>query len=115
MYRVDEGEMTRQRDKLAFTAGDLGGPATGKRLFIYRLAGAPPKLPGTPCHVTGANGKFTSPTWSPDGKSLAWADRKGIWVGQVGGTFGATGPTCELTKRLVIPGGSRPDWGPAKP
>jgi hypothetical protein len=112
MYRVDEGEMTRQRDKLVFTAGNLGGPATGKRLFIYRLKGAPPKLPGTPCHVTGANGKFTSPSWSPDGRSLAWADKKGIWVGRVGDI---TGQTCQLTKTLVIPGGSSPDWGPAKP
>jgi hypothetical protein len=112
MYRVDEGEMTRQRDKLVFTAGDLDGPASGKRMFIYRLKGAPPKLPGTPCHVTGANGKFTSPTWSPDGKSLAWADKKGIWVGRVGDT---SGQTCQLTKKLVVPGGSSPDWGPAKP
>jgi hypothetical protein len=112
MYRVDEGEMTRQRDKLVFTAGDLGGPASGKRLFIYRTKGAPPKLPGNPCHVTGPNGKFTSPTWSPDGKSLAWADKKGIWVGRVGDV---SGQTCQLTKTLVIPGGSSPDWGPAKP
>jgi hypothetical protein len=112
MYRVDEGEMTRQRDKLVFTAGDLDGPASGKRMFIYRTKGAPPKLPGNPCHVTGPNGKFTSPTWSPDGKSLAWADKKGIWVGRVGDI---SGQTCQLTKTLVIPGGSSPDWGPAKP
>jgi WD40 repeat protein len=112
MYRVDEGEMTRQRDKLVFTAGDLGGPADGKRLLIYAMKGAPPALPGNPCHVTGPNGRFTSPTWSPDGKSLAWADRRGIWVGRVGDI---SGPTCRLTKTLVIPGGSQPDWGPAKP
>ena len=41
--------------------------------------------------------------------------RRGIWVGQVGNTFGPTGPACELTKRLVVPGGSKPDWGPARP
>ena len=58
------------------------------------------------------DGKFTSPTWSPDGKSLAWADKKGIWVGRVGDI---SGQTCQLTKTLVIPGGSSPDWGPAKP
>jgi hypothetical protein len=112
MYRVDEGEMTRQRDKVVFTAGNLDGPASGTRMFIYRLSGAPPKVPGTPCHVTGANGKFTSPTWSPDGKSLAWADKKGIWVGRVGDV---SGQTCQLTRKLLIPGGASPDWGPAKP
>ena len=48
MYRVDEGEMTRQRDKVVFTAGNLDGPASGTRMLIYRLSGAPPKLPGTP-------------------------------------------------------------------
>jgi hypothetical protein len=115
MYRLDEGEMTRQKDKLVFVSGALKGSADGSRMQIHPMAGRPPAIPPTFCQIGGANGKFTSPTWSPDGKSLAWADRKGIWVGQVGGTFGATGPTCELTKRLVIPGGSRPDWGPAKP
>jgi WD40 repeat protein len=112
MYRVNEGEMTRQRNKLVFTAGDLGGPASGKRMFIYSMKGAPPTLPGGPCHVTGPGGKFTSPTWSPDGKSLAWADRRGIWIGRVGDI---SGQTCELTRKLVIPGGSQPDWGPARP
>jgi hypothetical protein len=112
MYRLDEGEMTRQRDKLVFTAGELDGPASGSRMFIYRVKGAPPAAPETPCHVTGPSGKFTSPTWSPDGKSLAWADAKGIWVGRVGDI---SGQTCRLTKTLVIPGGSQPDWGRAKP
>jgi hypothetical protein len=112
MYRVDEGEVTRQRDKLVFTAGNLDGPADGSRMLIYRVNGPPPRLPGNPCHVTGANGKFTSPTWSPDGKSLAWADRRGIWVGQVGDI---SGQTCQLTRTLLVPGGSSPDWGPAKP
>ena len=76
------------------------------------MKGAPPAIPATLCQITGANGKFTSPTWSPDGKSLAWADAKGIWVARVGDT---SGRTCRLTKTLVVPGGSSPDWGPAKP
>jgi WD40 repeat protein len=110
MYRVDEGEMTRQKDKLVFTAGDLGGPASGTRIFIYAMKGAPPAIPGGPCHLTGPSGKFSSPTWSPDGNSLAWADARGIWVGRVGSISGSQ---CALDRRLVIPGGSSPDWGPA--
>src|SRR4051812_45960556 len=64
------------------------------------------------CRITGATGKFTSPTWSPDGKSLAWADRRGIWKGTLGSPAGAS---CEITRKLVIKHGTAPDWGPARP
>lgn len=114
LYRFDEAEMTRRKDKLVFVSGELGGLADGSRLQIHRMAGMPPAIPPTFCQVTATSGKLSSPTWSPDGTSLAWADARGIWVGQVGTKFGPTGPACELTKRLLIPGGSKPDWGPAR-
>jgi hypothetical protein len=110
LYRVDEPELTRQRDKLVVVSGDLGGGADATRMLIYRVGGLPPALPPSPCHVTGAAGRFSSPAWSPDGRSLAWADARGIWVGRVGELSGAS---CGLTRRLVVPGGSQPDWGPA--
>jgi WD40 repeat protein len=112
MYRVDEGEMTRQRDKLIFVSGALNGSADGSKMQIHRMAGMAPAIPPTFCEIGGPNGKFTSPTWSPDGKSLAWADAQGIWIGRVDDI---SSQTCQLTKTLVIPGGSSPDWGPAKP
>jgi hypothetical protein len=112
LYRLDEGEMTRQRDKLVFVSGPLGGMADGTRMLIYRMRGMAPAFPTGPCHVTGASGRFTRPTWSPDGRSLAWADARGVWVGEVGSI---DGPTCQVTRRLVVPGGSQPDWGPARP
>lgn len=112
LYRLDEGEMTRQRDKLVFVSGPLGGMADGTRMLLYRLPSGLSGFPTEACHVTGANGKFTSPTWSPDGHSLAWADGAGIWVAQLGDLGGGA---CQLTKRLVVPGGTQPDWGPAKP
>jgi WD40-like Beta Propeller Repeat len=112
MYRLDEGEMTRQRDKLVFVSGALNGSADGSRMQIHPMAGLPPAIPATFCEIGGPNGKFTNPTWSPDGKALAWADAKGIWVGRVGDI---SGKTCQLTNTLVIPGGSSPDWGPARP
>ena len=110
MYRLDDGEMTRQRDKLAFVSGHLNGPADGSRLFLYRMQGAPPSFPSTPCSVTGASGKFSSPSWSPDGRLLAWADGRGIWVGEVRSLDGAD---CNVSRRLLVPGGNSPDWGPA--
>jgi hypothetical protein len=110
MYRLDDGEMTRKRDKLAFVSGALDGLADGSRMLLYRMHGPPPAFPSSPCHLTGASGKFSSPTWSPDGRSLAWADAKGIWVGQV---RSLDGQDCQLSRHLLIPGGAEPDWGPA--
>jgi hypothetical protein len=110
LYRVDEPELTRQRDKLVVVSGDLGGGADATRMLIYRVGGLPPALPPSPCHVTGATGRFSGPTWSPDGRSLAWADARGIWVGRVGDLSGGS---CGLSRRLVVPGGTQPDWGPA--
>ena len=115
LYRYDEAEMTRQKDKVVVVSGKLNGPADGSRMQILRMAGMPPAVPPTFCQMTATSGKLSSPSWSPDGKSLAWADARGIWVGQVGTTYSPTGPTCELTKRLLVPGGSKPDWGPARP
>jgi hypothetical protein len=112
MHRLDEGEMTRQKDKLVFVSGPLNGAADGSQLQIHRLAGLPPAIPPGFCQISGPNGKFSSPTWSPDGRSLAWADARGIWVAEVGDISGAT---CQLTPRLVIRGGTQPDWGPARP
>lgn len=115
LYRFAEPEMTRQKDKLVVVSGQLNGLADGSRMQIHRLTGRPPAIPQTFCQIAATSGKLRSPTWSPDGSSLAWADARGIWVGQVGNAYGPTGPACELTKRLVIPGGSKPDWGPARP
>lgn len=115
LYRYDEGEMTRRRDKLVFVSGPLNGMADGSTLQIYRMDGLPPAIPPTFCQLTATSGKLSSPTWSPDGTSLAWADARGIWVGRVGSRFGPLGPACELSPRLLIPGGSKPDWGPARP
>jgi WD40-like Beta Propeller Repeat len=115
LYRFAEPEMTRRKDKVVVVSGKLNGLADGTRMQIHRMSGPPPAIPPTFCQISATSGKLSSPTWSPDGRSLAWADARGIWVGQVGDTFGPTGPECELTKRLVVPGGSKPDWGPARP
>src|SRR4051794_26696480 len=37
LYPLDEGEMTRQGDKLVFVSGELGTRDVGTRLAIYRL------------------------------------------------------------------------------
>ncbi len=39
LYRFDEAEMTRQKDRLVFVSGRLNGMADGSRLQIHRMAG----------------------------------------------------------------------------
>jgi hypothetical protein len=111
-YPLDEGEMTRKGDKLVFTAGALGAAEPRAELFVYPLQAPPPELPPRFCRITGPTGAFSSPSWSPDGRSLAWADRRGIWIGELGDL---SGDSCQVDRRLVIPGGTSPDWGPARP
>jgi WD40-like Beta Propeller Repeat len=110
LYPLDEGEMTRRHDKLVFVSGPLGTKTTGATLLVYALGpGMPPGIPQHFCTVSGPNGKFSSPSWSPDGSMLVWADARGIWVGSVGDLSGSE---CQITRKLAIPGGASPDWGP---
>jgi hypothetical protein len=110
---LENGEMTRQHDKLAFVSGPLGSHQAGSSVALFRMNGMPPAATPDPCAITGAAGKFDNPSWSPDGKSLAWADSRGVWVGEVNGIV--DGGPCQVTRRLVAAGGSQPDWGPARP
>lgn len=111
-YPLDEAEVTRKRDKAVFVTGELNATQAGSELSIHPLPAPPTAVPPRSCRIGGPNGKFSSPSWSPDGKSLAWADRRGIWVGKLGNL---AGDSCEVSKRLVIRGGATPDWGPARP
>ena len=110
LFHLDDGEMTRQRNRMAFVSGAAGSREVGSRLLLYAVTAQPTARPGAPCHYTQRSGKLSSPTWSPDGKSLAWADARGVWVGRVDSI---EGETCRVTRRLIAPGGSSPDWGPA--
>ncbi len=111
-YPLDEAELTRKRDKAVLVAGDLNATQAGSMLFVYPLAQPPTAIPQHFCRITGPNGRFTSPSWSPDGKSLAWADRSGVWTGKLGNL---AGDECEIGRKLVVRGGTAPDWGPARP
>jgi hypothetical protein len=48
------------------------------------------------------------PTFSPDGKRLAWQEGNGVWT--------VSQPSiddCNIEPKLTIPGASEPDWSPA--
>jgi hypothetical protein len=73
---------------------------------LYHLNAPPPASAVDPvCNITGPHGSFFRPTWSPDGRSLAWQEDDGIWAG----SFDLA--TCQGDASLVIPRGHAPDWG----
>ena len=66
--------------------------------------GPPPGLPSLFCLIPEPG--ISGPTWAPDSDSLAWQEDDGIWT-----KSGVD--DCSATQRLLIPGGSEPDWSPA--
>ena len=69
--------------------------------------GPPPAAPTPEC-LTGELEGLGGPTWAPDSKSLIWEEPDGIWLKS------GIGGACDTPQpKLLIPGGSEPDWGPA--
>jgi hypothetical protein len=109
---LGDGELSRQGDRLV----TLRNYGQDLHLQIYAVSGnlqsgPPPGPPAQACY-SGADSSLDNPTWSPDGRSLAYAVAAGIEVIPLpnvapGDCSGAGSST------LVIPGGSSPDWGPA--
>jgi hypothetical protein len=108
---ISTGELTPAGDRLALLRATVeygsGGVAEGKGNTIVTYGVNLPGLPVMECVISGATGgQFGRPSWSPDGTSLAWTEGDGIWIGGVG-------RDCSGSPKLVIPGASDPDWGPA--
>jgi hypothetical protein len=116
---VAHGDITRDKRKLAFVTGEAD-----ESLSVYAVPSfpttwhdgeAPSDAIPQACYRYSdpVGGKFATPTFSPDGRRLAWGQGDGIAVVDVP-DFGA-GCTQEgaTLGKLVIPGGTQPDWGPA--
>lgn len=112
---VAGGDITRQRDKLAFTVGD------DNAIRVYWIEKwptvFPPKIdeeyPLT-CFQYGSASAVSTPTWSPDGGGLAWADAEGLRTVAVPPFPQGCDPSrAQQTSTLVVPGAAQPDWGPA--
>jgi hypothetical protein len=109
---LDDGELSRAGDRLAA----LRGYGQGLHLGIYAVggnaqAGAPPPAPELACG-TGEDESIRSPSWSPDGQSIAFSDSSGIAVLPVPNVVPGDCPGAG-DGILAVPGGSEPDWGPA--
>lgn len=107
---VDEGELARGRDKLAAIRGtNVDGDWRDATITIYAVRGFA-VAPSAACAVRASRGPLANPTWSPDGSALAWGDVAGVWTSPVD----LRAPGCGLAPRLVIRGGTAPDWGPKR-
>jgi hypothetical protein len=114
------GDISRDRSKLAFVTGandenltlygvprfpttftDGEAPASMRPLICYRYSGP-------------AGGHYSTPTFSPDGARVAWAESDGIKVVNVPRLAGGcTTDGASPNAMMLIPGGKQPDWGPA--
>jgi len=108
---LDEGELTRARDKLALIRGaNVDGDWQDASIQIYAVRSFS-TTPTAVCSIRPlGGGPLGRPTWSPDGRSLAWSDRGGIWSSSVDLDAAA----CGLAPKLIVPAGASPDWGPAR-
>ena len=106
---LDDGELSRSGDRLAAIRGtNVAGNWRDAAIILYSVTGLS-VAPSARCAIRASNGPLAKPTWAPDGRSLAWSDRSGIWSSPVD----LSAPKCGLSPRLAIRGGARPDWGPA--
>lgn len=104
-----DGEMTRDKAALAFVSGDQN-----EEIRFYRAKGGYPTIPEPCFRLHGMTGRLSSPSWSPDGRTLTFADGAGVHVLPLSSFVSAcpkVGP--DTTTRLLIPGATNPDWGPA--
>jgi hypothetical protein len=108
---LGDGEVSADGSKIAL----VRSYGANTHIMWWRLGGD--ARSGTPSYgdpaagcATGKQEGTDGPTWSPDGSRLAWhetnAGRSEIWVKD-------QADDCGVQPRLLIAGGSEPDWGPA--
>jgi hypothetical protein len=118
---VDAGDVSRDKTKMAFLTGN-----DNSTLSVYRIKVFPTVFrdgqadsstyPDVCYRYSGPKGgRYASPTFSPDGTRLAFAEADGVHVVNVpalkdGCTTAGASPT---TGPAVLKGAREPDWGPA--
>ena len=116
-WYLQDGEISTAGGVAAFVGQEPSPDGmTADIIAIYRMNGAAPALPEQCYRYTEPNGSFDSPSFSPDGRGLAFGNEygtaPGILVAQVPDQRGG----CQLPSaggQMIVPGGAEPDWGPA--
>jgi hypothetical protein len=107
---LDDGEVTRARDKIAVVRGPNTTASSALTMLRVYAVSSLNARPVERCDLrAAANSRIESPSWSPDGKRLAWSERDGIWATPIAGGSG----DCGAAPTRLIAGASQPDWGPA--
>ena len=113
---LGEGAVSRDGRRVAAIHGyDGDREATVRRVLWLNTpdarSGPPPTAIPDPVCATGPVRGTHSPTWSPDGTGLAFAQPDGVHVSR---NVPTDGTRCgEFATTLALPGASEPDWGPA--
>jgi hypothetical protein len=107
---LNNGELTGEGDKLALIRGPntpaVGDPTSIRVYAVRNLSSRPVAR----CDLREATRvRYESPTWSPNGRALAWSERSGIWSTRIADGSG----DCGANPRRLIRGAGQPDWGPA--
>ncbi|MCW2985709.1 MAG: hypothetical protein JWR63_3279 [Conexibacter sp.] len=117
-----DGEISRDGKKLATTFSyDANQTVAFWAVDGDVKTGIPPAAKYG-CRMTPAGKHYADPSWSPDSSTVAYQNDDGIY--EI--TFtrldpnptdypGSLGCATAGDERLIVPGGSQPDWGPADP
>jgi hypothetical protein len=105
-----DAEAAPSGDRLAVVRGNHQ-----ETILLLRMAGPPPAKPAIAnpqcALLTQPTGKFADPTWSSDGRLLAWQENDGVWSGPIPADLAncaGIGPFA-----LRVPGATEPDLGRA--
>jgi hypothetical protein len=106
-------DISRTGNKVLIARASSTDPRSRSDLLLWQNKGTPPASGSAVCAVPGWGENDEAgrsiPRWSPDATQFTWSDSRGVWVSPapVAGTSGE----CVIHPKLIVPGGSSPDWG----
>jgi hypothetical protein len=117
---VGGGDISRDRTKAVYVTGENDSTLTMYRIpsfpTQFQSGDAPASTIPSVCYRYGnpVGGGFGIPAFSPDGTRIVFAVGDGIHIADVPDfTNGCTTTGASTESRLLIPGATEPDWGPA--